>query len=629
MDRFVSNVTLRLDSKGRVSIPAAFRSVLGRDGFDGLYCYPALDRPAIDAGGNALMAEIEALIARYAPFSEEREQFALALYGTSETLKIDGEGRVMLSETVQAACGHYRRGRLRRSRPQVSDLGARPLSHELAEATQKVRALRRAEFPGRRAGARSTGMTAGGDGFALSLADQPPTFPCSAAPRSTSSMFVTAASISTPPSAPAATRARSSPRPTARSSASTATEARSRSAANLPKRARPPDAGRGPLLQSRAVAHAHGLDAVDGVVLDLGVSSMQLDTAERGFSFRHDGPLDMRMGGDGAERRRRRRQRERARPRQYHFPPRRGAPFARRRPRHRQGARRDADPHHRARSPTSSPRWCARGRATSIRRRARSRRCAFSSTTNSASWSARLAAAERILKPDGRLVVVSFHSLEDRIVKTFLADRSDTRAGSRHAPERKRAGADLPRAHQAPVIADEAEIARNPRARSAKLRAAERSASAGAAGRCRRSAAAPAVARRCAEGPLDHAPAQHLRHRRADPGGLLRLQDQIRFHAAGRARRQALRGELRRERDAIAALRAEWAKLDTPGRIQALADRHLALQADQADAIRQPRPSAGRPVRRRWRRSAHRSDRRHGSRRPTRPAACRPPAERR
>ena len=63
MDRFVSNFMLRLDSKGRVSIPASFRSVLARDGFDGLYCYPALDSPAIDAGGNALMAEIEALIA--------------------------------------------------------------------------------------------------------------------------------------------------------------------------------------------------------------------------------------------------------------------------------------------------------------------------------------------------------------------------------------------------------------------------------------------------------------------------------------------------------------------------------------------------------------------------------------
>ncbi|HVV63628.1 MAG TPA: division/cell wall cluster transcriptional repressor MraZ [Pseudolabrys sp.] len=142
MDRFVSNYTLRLDSKGRVSIPASFRSVLGRDGFDGLYCYPALDRPAIDAGGNALMSEIEALIARFAPFSEEREQFATALYGTSETLKVDGEGRVILTEPLKIHAG-------------ISDTVAFVgLGHkfqiwepgrfrsELAEATQKVRALK-------------------------------------------------------------------------------------------------------------------------------------------------------------------------------------------------------------------------------------------------------------------------------------------------------------------------------------------------------------------------------------------------------------------------------------------------------------------------------------------------------
>jgi len=105
MDRFVSHCTLRLDAKGRVSVPASFRGVLARDGFDGLYCYPALDRPALDAGGNALLAEIEALIAGFSPYSDQREQFSLALYGTSETLRIDGEGRVVLTDTLKAHAG--------------------------------------------------------------------------------------------------------------------------------------------------------------------------------------------------------------------------------------------------------------------------------------------------------------------------------------------------------------------------------------------------------------------------------------------------------------------------------------------------------------------------------------------
>ncbi|MGN6571598.1 MAG: division/cell wall cluster transcriptional repressor MraZ [Pseudolabrys sp.] len=141
MDRFVSNVTLPLDSKGRVSIPAHFRTVLGRDGYAGLYCYPALDRPAIDAGGNALMAEIEALIGQYTPFSDAREQLSLSLYGTSETLKIDGEGRVALSATLKThagiadavtfvGLGH---------KFQIWEPGR--FQSELAEATPKVRAL--------------------------------------------------------------------------------------------------------------------------------------------------------------------------------------------------------------------------------------------------------------------------------------------------------------------------------------------------------------------------------------------------------------------------------------------------------------------------------------------------------
>jgi MraZ protein len=79
--------------------------VLKRDGFDGLYCYPALDRPALDAGGKALMAENEALIASLSPVSPERDRFSLSLYGTSETLKIDREGRVSLTETLKAHAG--------------------------------------------------------------------------------------------------------------------------------------------------------------------------------------------------------------------------------------------------------------------------------------------------------------------------------------------------------------------------------------------------------------------------------------------------------------------------------------------------------------------------------------------
>ena len=105
MDRFVSHYTLRLDAKGRVSVPAPFRAVLKRDGFDGLYCYPAPDRPALDAGGKALMAANEALIASFSPASPERERLSLSLYGTSETLKFDREGRVTLTETLKAHAG--------------------------------------------------------------------------------------------------------------------------------------------------------------------------------------------------------------------------------------------------------------------------------------------------------------------------------------------------------------------------------------------------------------------------------------------------------------------------------------------------------------------------------------------
>lgn len=143
MNRFVSNFMLRLDAKGRVSIPAPFRAVLARDGFEGLYCYPTLDQPALDAGGNALLGEIEALVARFPPYSDQRDELSVALYGTSETLRVDAEGRVMLTEALKAHAG-------------ISDAVAFVgLGHkfqiweparfraQLAEATEKVRALKR------------------------------------------------------------------------------------------------------------------------------------------------------------------------------------------------------------------------------------------------------------------------------------------------------------------------------------------------------------------------------------------------------------------------------------------------------------------------------------------------------
>ncbi len=105
MNRFVSNFVNRLDSKGRVSIPAPFRAVLARDGFEGLYVHPALDAPALDAGGNTLLNEIDTFLSTLSPYSDERDRLATALFGTSEILKVDPEGRVSLTESVKSYAG--------------------------------------------------------------------------------------------------------------------------------------------------------------------------------------------------------------------------------------------------------------------------------------------------------------------------------------------------------------------------------------------------------------------------------------------------------------------------------------------------------------------------------------------
>ena len=105
MDQFVSAFTNKIDTKGRVSVPASFRTVLTKDGLDGIYCYPSLDAPALDAGGQRLVDKINGLVEGLAPYSDERDQLATALFGTSEILSIDQDGRTILPERLREHAG--------------------------------------------------------------------------------------------------------------------------------------------------------------------------------------------------------------------------------------------------------------------------------------------------------------------------------------------------------------------------------------------------------------------------------------------------------------------------------------------------------------------------------------------
>ena len=142
MDRFVSHYILRLDAKGRVSVPAPFRALLARDGFEGFFCCPAPDRPALEAGGNAFLAEIEQLIASFPPFSEEREHFATALYATSESVKMDGEGRVTLSDALKDHAGIMQAAAFVGLGHKFQIWAPDRFSAQLSEATGKMRSLK-------------------------------------------------------------------------------------------------------------------------------------------------------------------------------------------------------------------------------------------------------------------------------------------------------------------------------------------------------------------------------------------------------------------------------------------------------------------------------------------------------
>jgi len=219
-----------------------------------------------------------------------------------------------------------------------------------------------------------------------------------------------------------------------------------------------------------------GAGAVDGVVFDIGVSSMQLDEAERGFSFMRDGPLDMRMAASGptaADLVNEAEPAELARILFVYGEERESRRIARAIAR-----RRDAQPFTRTLELAEFIEKALGGRrGAKVHPATRSFQAIRIAVNEELSeLEAGLAAAERALKTGGRLCVVTFHSLEDRIVKTFLAVRAGkTPAGSRHAPPVATAaapsfqllfnGAETPSA---------AELAANPRARSAKLRAAVR-----------------------------------------------------------------------------------------------------------------------------------------------------------
>jgi 16S rRNA (cytosine1402-N4)-methyltransferase len=216
-----------------------------------------------------------------------------------------------------------------------------------------------------------------------------------------------------------------------------------------------------------------GFPSVDGVVMDIGVSSMQLDEAARGFSFRGDGPLDMRMGQDGptaADVIARASEADLANIIYIFGEERHSRSVARA-----IVAARKQAPITTTRALTEVVAKVVRAKPGEIHPATRTFQ-ALRIFVNQELDELHLAlgAAEKVLKPGGRLIVVSFHSLEDRIVKNFLNERAKVGGGSRHQPEIAPSAPSFAILTKRPVVAGDDEVSANPRARSAKLRAAER-----------------------------------------------------------------------------------------------------------------------------------------------------------
>ncbi|MDV7142622.1 16S rRNA (cytosine(1402)-N(4))-methyltransferase RsmH [Tropicimonas sp. TH_r6] len=216
----------------------------------------------------------------------------------------------------------------------------------------------------------------------------------------------------------------------------------------------------------------HAGEPLDGVVLDLGVSSMQLDQAERGFSFLREGPLDMRMeaGGPSAADLVNTASESELADILYHYGEERAS---RRIARTLIAVRPFENTLQLAEAVASCLPRPRPGQIHPATRAFQAIRIAVNDEFGELIVG--LEAAERALKPGGKLAVVTFHSLEDRVVKRFLQARSGSKPqANRYAPEVEEQIAQFRLLSRKPIGPSDEEIAANPRARSAKLRLAER-----------------------------------------------------------------------------------------------------------------------------------------------------------